>query len=230
MILRIQKRESPYVQIDKRPLEDPRISWRAKGILAYLLSKPDGWSVRMENVLKHGTEGRDAVASAMKELQSAGYAWIATSRNPDGSLAGKTWIISEEPRCPEKPVISGTDALKNRQSEKPIIGESAASNNNLPSFPRKNEERESALPKVVDSAPGTSPTLEMWQAACSRYSVPSWYAELHFRKLDDTGWRRGATPLLWQKCVRTVATYFENDGRPMKPGMRAPRVAPPASV
>lgn len=41
-IVRINKRDNPYVQIDHRVLEDTRLSWKAKGLLAYLLSKGIG--------------------------------------------------------------------------------------------------------------------------------------------------------------------------------------------
>jgi hypothetical protein len=40
-IIRCQKKRHPYAQIDKTPLLDTRLSWKARGILAYLLTKPD---------------------------------------------------------------------------------------------------------------------------------------------------------------------------------------------
>lgn len=119
MIVRISKRSNPFVQIDKRPLEDQRISWRAKGIWAYLLSKPNDWQVRSEDILKHGSERRDAVRSAMAELKAFGYAKIEQTRN------GKQWIVFEEP-CPENPSMAIEPC-----PEKAKMGKSATSNNNI---------------------------------------------------------------------------------------------------
>ena len=42
-VIRVQKRPSSFVMMDKSFLEDTRLSYKAKGILAYLLSKPDNW-------------------------------------------------------------------------------------------------------------------------------------------------------------------------------------------
>jgi hypothetical protein len=121
MIIRVQKRENPYVQIDKRPLEDMRLSWRAKGILAYLLSKPDSWTVQASDILNHGTEGRDAVRSAMGELRNLGYAKLI---NTSG---GREWVISEvaDP-CPENPSM-GMEPCPEKAND----WKSATSNNDI---------------------------------------------------------------------------------------------------
>ena len=39
-VIRVRKRPNNFVMIDKTFLEDDRLSFKAKGILAYLLSKP----------------------------------------------------------------------------------------------------------------------------------------------------------------------------------------------
>lgn len=133
-IIRIQKRDNPFVQIDKRPLEESRLSWRAKGILAYLLSKPDGWEVRSEDVLNHGTEGRDAVRAAFQELKAFGYAELVThSDEKSGKMTGKSWVIRESP----------SDALISRPPEKPSVGKTPPSNNDWYSNNQKKKEEES---------------------------------------------------------------------------------------
>ena len=44
-VIRVKKRPSNFVMMDKTFLEDDRLSYKAKGLLAYLLSKPDDWKV-----------------------------------------------------------------------------------------------------------------------------------------------------------------------------------------
>ena len=97
-IIHISKRENPYVQIDKRALEDNRLSWRAKGILAYLLSKPSGWKVNVKDIWNNGAEGRNAVQDCLVELQKIGYAELKTVTGEHGKLMGSQWIITEEPK------------------------------------------------------------------------------------------------------------------------------------
>ena len=50
-IFRISKnKENPYVMMDRRPIENAELSWGAKGVLAYLLSRPDNWTVRLQDL------------------------------------------------------------------------------------------------------------------------------------------------------------------------------------
>ncbi|NKQ22767.1 helix-turn-helix domain-containing protein, partial [Brevibacillus laterosporus] len=72
-MVRIIKRENPFVQIDKTPINDDRLSWKAKGLLVYLLSKPDDWTIMIIDLIKHAKDGRDSVYSGLKELEHAGY-------------------------------------------------------------------------------------------------------------------------------------------------------------
>ena len=56
-IVRIQKRKNPYVQIDHRPLNDERLTWEARGVLGYLLSKPDTWEVNIKDLANKSPNG-----------------------------------------------------------------------------------------------------------------------------------------------------------------------------
>lgn len=128
-IVHIKKRENPYAQIDKRCIEDSRLSWRARGILAYLLSKPENWTVNVKDIEQRGKEGRDAVQAALKELEKAGYASYGATRGENGKITGSAWTITEEPRNGFSVDRKDTDSLKNRLSEKPIVGKSVPNNN-----------------------------------------------------------------------------------------------------
>lgn len=145
-IIRIQKREHPYVQIDKRCLADSRLSWRARGVLAYLLSKPNDWIVSVKDIENNGLEGRDAVQNALKELQQCGYATLETAQDDLGRLIGKRWIVAEEPINGFSVYGYASDDLKNRPTEKPSNGKSAYTNNELNSNNEfKEEEKDAAL-------------------------------------------------------------------------------------
>ncbi|MEU3050836.1 hypothetical protein ABZ705_30780 [Streptomyces sp. NPDC006984] len=73
-------------------LEDSRLSFRARGILAYLVAKPDSWTVRTESIARAGREGRDAVREAVKELKALGYYRVITERHPNGQLTKVTEV------------------------------------------------------------------------------------------------------------------------------------------
>lgn len=100
-IYRIVKNpENPYVIVDKGFVNNPELSWKAKGILLYLLSKPDNWQVYGQDIVKHSTEGRDAVASGIAELIKHGHIKREVKRDEQGRLDGYNYDVYEVPhRC-----------------------------------------------------------------------------------------------------------------------------------
>lgn len=62
-----------YTVIANAALRDGRLSWKARGMLAYLLSKPDDWTVVQAELETAGPEGRAAVRAGLAELERAGY-------------------------------------------------------------------------------------------------------------------------------------------------------------
>ena len=53
-------------------LEDPNLSLKAKGIMAYLCSLPEK-KATIKELISAGPEGRDSILSGIKELVSHGY-------------------------------------------------------------------------------------------------------------------------------------------------------------
>lgn len=62
-----------YTVLDNAGLRDERLSWAARGILAYLYSLPDDWNISIANVAKAGPTGETIVRNAMTELATFGY-------------------------------------------------------------------------------------------------------------------------------------------------------------
>jgi hypothetical protein len=89
------KRDTPFVIIDKTALQDNRLSWKAKGLLAYLLSLPDDWKVYVKELSKHATDGRDATNTAIKELIKVGYITRERVRGEDGQFTGWDYTVTE---------------------------------------------------------------------------------------------------------------------------------------
>jgi hypothetical protein len=109
-IIKIKKRTHPYTMIDSRALNDRRLSWKAKGIMAYLLSKPTDWQVRFTDVVAHAPDGPTSVRSGLNELRRYGYATLTAKVDINRKLAGSVWTIYEWPDAsPEMQVfrISG---------------------------------------------------------------------------------------------------------------------------
>lgn len=93
----LRKRRSHYfVQVPSATIRDARLSYRARGVLAFLLDMPDGWDVRSEVLAAQSTEGRDAIRSALRELRTYGYYRLERRRTRAGRTVMGT-AVSEEP-------------------------------------------------------------------------------------------------------------------------------------
>lgn len=64
-------KDHPYFMLARSTAQDEALSWEARGLLAYLLSKPDDWIVNVKD-LQQGC-GRDKVKSILAELEKSGY-------------------------------------------------------------------------------------------------------------------------------------------------------------
>ena len=67
------KKDKNYSTIHNGFLRRRDLSWKAKGIMAYILHLPDDWNVVLSEVAKNATEGQSAFDSGWKELKDAGY-------------------------------------------------------------------------------------------------------------------------------------------------------------
>lgn len=62
-----------FTQVPNQLLRNPEVSFKAKGLLALLLSNKDGWESTMQGLLSYTKEGKSAIQSALKELEEWGY-------------------------------------------------------------------------------------------------------------------------------------------------------------
>lgn len=108
MIVRAPRPEGNFYILDKRISEDRRLSWAARGLLVYLLGKPDYWQVSpaalvAETAGSAKATGRDGIYSLLNELIEAGYMTRQQARSADGSMGPIRYTVSEQPH-EESPV------------------------------------------------------------------------------------------------------------------------------
>lgn len=132
-IFRVHKKNGDFFIMHKSVVETSKLSYKAKGILAYLLSKPDNWKVYLSDVENHSTDGRQAIQSGIKELEDAGYIYRKPAKDLEtGKLTGWEWNVYETPSDGK------TDKRKTRLTGNPSDGKPATTNNDLTKNKRTN--------------------------------------------------------------------------------------------
>jgi hypothetical protein len=93
-------RKYPTVDVPVAVLEDQRLRFKSKGVLAYLLSKPSDWRACIAHLAKVGPDGRDSVTTAINELERLGYMARIPIQNPKtGMMRGTVWHVYDYPMC-----------------------------------------------------------------------------------------------------------------------------------
>ena len=67
------ERTGDYTVMSNFHLKDKRLSLKAKGLLSQMLSLPDDWDYTLSGLSYINRESKDAIRSAVNELETAGY-------------------------------------------------------------------------------------------------------------------------------------------------------------
>ncbi|MDW4411586.1 DnaD domain protein [Staphylococcus saprophyticus] len=128
------KESGNFVTVHKNFIHDNNLTFKAKGILLYLLSRPDDWQIYESEILKHTRDGKDSLKSGIKELEEVGYVARTRKRNDKGHLNGYEYLVYEHPIQNGNSYLGKSDDGKSNIGEsnvgKTVNGESVTTNNN----------------------------------------------------------------------------------------------------
>lgn len=100
-IIRVKKdKNNPYLIMNKTCLNDSRLSLRAKGLLCFLLSKPDNWYINTREIVSSSSNGIQSVWSTIKELVKFGYMYKHRFRSGNGAFHSYNYLVYERPESP----------------------------------------------------------------------------------------------------------------------------------
>jgi hypothetical protein len=149
-----QGRRANYTVIGNAALRDERLSFKALGLLVFLLSKPDGWTINLKQIARDRSDGYTAVSNAMSELVTLGYAKREVKRGENGHLLGSETTVFEEPIELEKP----TEGMSKPESGFPTSVNDSVVSTDLVSTDLVKELKESE--KASDSLPVFEPEIQ----------------------------------------------------------------------
>lgn len=141
MIIKAHRYKENYSIVSNAPFRDARLSFKARGLLAYLFTHNKKWEVHIRDLVSNSPGGKESVQNGMKELRKFGYAAIETHQNEKtGKMEGRMWVIYEDPNdnisyqnghhqteepLTGKPIGRTTPPINNKQKTKEITSATA---------------------------------------------------------------------------------------------------------
>lgn len=191
-IIRGPRPDSNFYMLDKRISEDKRLGWAARGLLIYLLGKPDHWKVSVpaliaETGIAGMKTGRDGVYRILEELRLAGYVRHDRIAATATTKAVCQWVVSEACALAsraENPDEGRADNPDGSRAENPdvlVSIESPRTEKNTPTIPTGIQALPGlALPPNLLGSPKPAATkaaltktqaddlIETWNTICAR--------------------------------------------------------------
>ena len=130
-IVRVIKSKD-YTTICNRIFKDRRLSLKAKGLLAMLLSFSDSWKLSIKGLEVILKEGRTSIRSTMSELIETGYIEREQVRN-GGMFVGVNYIVFESPKL-QKPTLVNLKSQNSLQLSNNIINNQLNKDNSKNQF------------------------------------------------------------------------------------------------
>lgn len=106
------KKDARYFSASNEPFNDKRLSWEARGLMGYLLSKPNDWEVRMQDLDNQGPAGSRKLRRMLAELRACGYMNRIRTKLGNGKFEWTTEVYespSQNPN-PSKGIVKTSGA------------------------------------------------------------------------------------------------------------------------
>ena len=126
-IIRVPKVNN-YTVMSNHHLLNPALSLKAKGLMSYMLSRPDDWDFTIDGLARLNKEGTDAIGRILRELETHGYITRNRVRNNAGKFVNMEYNILERPQ--DKTVVE-LDGMRDAKNEKASTNEILVENNEL---------------------------------------------------------------------------------------------------
>ena len=118
-VFRIEKTRD-YTVMSNYHLRDKRLSLKAKGLLSQMLSLPEDWDYTLTGLSTINRESKDAIRSAIQELEKCGYIERRQTTDKQGKFSGNEYVIHEFPAEAEESETEPSSASPS--SENPTTG------------------------------------------------------------------------------------------------------------
>lgn len=117
-VFKIEKNRN-YTIMSNYHLRDKKLSYKAKGLLSFMLSLPEDWDYSINGLVAVSKEGVKAIKNILQELQKYGYLVINKKQNEIGQFEYE-YLIYEYPEY-QKGTMELGEVEKDRQINTNIL-------------------------------------------------------------------------------------------------------------
>jgi DnaD/phage-associated family protein len=210
------KKDARYFSASNEPFNDKRLSWEARGLMGYLLSKPNDWEVRMTDLEEQGPAGNHKLRRMLAELRKYGYMNRIRLTVGGGKFDWITEVYespSQNPK-PQKTIIKQTSGGKSTSG--------SSTSGKLPDIVSTNDDQAvlslSEISKAYESEIGliTSMIADDLQDAAKSYPLKWVLDAIHEAAVQN---KRG-----WKYCLAILKRWREQGNQ--EPANKAKQPAP----
>ncbi len=208
----IRKKNENYTIVSNVVLRDKRITLKAKGLIALVMSLPPNWDFTVRGLISIVKEGRDSIYASIAELKKYGYCDVIICRDERGKLLGNDYVFYEEPHFAND---NDSPYTENTDMDSPCTGNPYTENPDTENPPQINKEENNNLNNNTTTRKErrfVKPTIEDVDAYCKEngYNIDA----AHFWNFyESKGWVVGKSPMKnWRAAVATWVKT-ERNGR-----------------
>jgi hypothetical protein len=155
--------DDQFAQIPNAWLRDSRLSLKAIGLLAQIMTHVPGWNMSINSLANRNNAGRDQIRTAITELEEFGYLTREQSRE-DGRFSETIWRTSDPTDIP----LSENPTTGNPTTKNTITKEEQTKNNERTYSDSEFESFWSNYPKKVDKGAA----IRAFKKALKTYPAP----------------------------------------------------------
>ena len=185
-IIRVPK-VTNYTVMSNHHLTDRDLSFKAKGLMSYMLSRPDDWDFTIAGLSRLNKDGRDAIGRIIQELESHGYLERIRRRQSKGTFSTMEYVLHEQP-MPGNPALD-KPALENPGQDNPVLDNPAQEKPAQENRPQLNTDRKNTERKKNENKNTESSTTHLSnpdQSYTERMRVPEVQEEVKERLNYDS--------------------------------------------
>ena len=215
-VFKIEKTKD-FTVMSNYHLRDKNLSYKAKGLLSFMLSLPEDWDYSLKGLCSISKENRDATRSTLKELQQNHYLEIEKVRGDKGYFE-YNYLIYEKPHFVDIDNEKSSPDMEIPHLDIPDVEEHPQINTNIINTNKQIDKDDKTISSFFVAEEHNRLTLELIETNYinEEDSQIFYYDDLFEKLLEDNSYRDLMT-MIHYIVPRVISNKFKDeDGKEIK--------------